>query len=76
VLAPGGKLLYATCSVFPEENGAQVKNFLLRRPEAESLPLPEFPGWEDDDHGQILPSAVSDGFYYALLKKPDSRAER
>jgi 16S rRNA (cytosine967-C5)-methyltransferase len=69
VLAPGGKLLYATCSVFPEENGDQVRHFLLRQPEAEMLPLPRFPGWDDDIQGQILPSAVSDGFYYALLKK-------
>jgi 16S rRNA (cytosine967-C5)-methyltransferase len=76
VLAPGGKLLYATCSVFPEENGAQVRNFLSRRPEAELLPLPKFPGWDDDSQGQILPGASSDGFYYALLKKPGSQAER
>jgi 16S rRNA (cytosine967-C5)-methyltransferase len=76
VLAPGGKLLYATCSVFPEENGAQVREFLLRRPEAETLPLPKFAGWSDDTQGQILPSAVSDGFYYALLKKPGRQAER
>jgi 16S rRNA (cytosine967-C5)-methyltransferase len=76
VLAPGGKLLYATCSVFPEENGAQVRAFLSRRPEAELLPLPELPGWDGDSQGQILPSAVSDGFYYALLKKPGSRTER
>jgi len=69
VLAPGGKLLYATCSVFPEENGAQVRDFLLRQPEAESLPLPDFPGPDDCIGGQILPSAVSDGFYYALLRK-------
>jgi len=76
VLAPGGKLLYATCSVFPEENGAQVRNFLLRQPEAELLPLPKFPGWDDDSEGQILPSAVSDGFYYALLRKPGSEVDR
>jgi 16S rRNA (cytosine967-C5)-methyltransferase len=69
VLAPGGKLLYATCSVFPEENGARVREFLERQPEAESLPLPRFPGWDDDAQGQILPSAISDGFYYALLRK-------
>jgi len=69
VLAPGGKLLYATCSVFPEENGAQVQDFLLRRPDAEMLPHPKLPGWDDDVKGQILPSAVSDGFYYALLGK-------
>lgn len=69
VLAPGGKLLYATCSVFPEENGAQVRDFLLRRPDAEPLPLPDFPGWDDCAGGQILPGAVTDGFYYALLRK-------
>jgi len=73
VLAPDGKLLYTTCSVFPEENGAQVDNFLLRHPDAKMLPLP---GLAENDkeaprplEGQILPSANSDGFFYALLKR-------
>jgi len=73
VLAPDGKLLYATCSVFPEENGAQVDNFLLRHPDAKMLPLP---GLAENDkgaprplEGQILPSANSDGFFYALLRR-------
>jgi 16S rRNA (cytosine967-C5)-methyltransferase len=70
VLAPGGKLLYATCSVFPEENGAQVREFVRRRPEAELFPLAQWQGWGADAEGQILPSAESDGFFYALLKKP------
>jgi len=73
VLAPDGKLLYTTCSVFPEENGAQVDNFLLRHPGAEMLPLPGLiEGGEGVPHpfdGQILPGADSDGFFYALLKK-------
>jgi 16S rRNA (cytosine967-C5)-methyltransferase len=63
VLAPDGKLLYATCSVFPEENGDQVRAFHQRHPEAVLLHLP---GIAD---GQILPSTGSDGFYYGLLKK-------
>ena len=63
VLVPNGKLLYATCSVFTEENDEQVRAFLQRHPEAVLLPLP---GLAD---GQILPSADSDGFYYGLLKK-------
>ena len=63
VLAADGKLLYATCSVFPEENAGQVRAFLTRHPEAERLPLPGL------DDGQILPSAYSDGFFYALLTK-------
>ena len=78
VLAPDGKLLYATCSVFPEENGAQVENFLLRHPEAEMLRLPGLTGGDERaPHPlarQILPSADSDGFFYALLKKTAAQA--
>src|SRR5438309_3036270 len=73
VLAPDGKLLYTTCSVFPEENGAQVDNFLLRHPDAKMLPLP---GLAENDkgaprplEGQIPPSASGDGFFYALLRR-------
>jgi 16S rRNA (cytosine967-C5)-methyltransferase len=72
VLAPGGRLLYATCSVFPEENGARVREFLQRQPEAEMLPLPNT-GSGLGGQGQILPSADSDGFFYALLEKRGRR---
>jgi 16S rRNA (cytosine967-C5)-methyltransferase len=63
VLAPDGKLLYATCSVFPEENGLQIDDFLARHAQARRLPvaLPRA--------GQLLPDATHDGFYYALLEK-------
>jgi 16S rRNA (cytosine967-C5)-methyltransferase len=63
VLAPDGKLLYATCSVFPEENGAVVEAFLARRPGARRPPLP------DVGDGQLLPDAGHDGFFYAALEK-------
>lgn len=58
VLAPGGKLLYATCSVFPEENSEQIARFVARQPDAR-------PCHEE----QILPDAEHDGFYYCLLEK-------
>jgi 16S rRNA (cytosine967-C5)-methyltransferase len=58
VLAPGGKLLYATCSVFPEENSAQVDAFLVRQPDAACL-----------FRQQLLPTPDHDGFFYALLHK-------
>ncbi len=58
VLAPGGKLLYATCSVFPEENSEQISHFVARQPDAR-------PRHEE----QILPDAEHDGFYYCLLEK-------
>lgn len=63
LLAPGGTLLYATCSVFQEENSEQVQRFLGRHPEALAIPLI---GLED---GQVVPGTESDGFYYALLQK-------
>lgn len=68
LLAPNGKLLYATCSVFPEENAQQVSAFLDRHPAATRLALAATPCAIIDD-GQILPGEDSDGFFYALLQK-------
>lgn len=69
VLGRGGKLLYATCSVFPEENGEQVAHFVERHPDATRLTLPAL----DDDPrlpaGQLLQNPRHDGFFYALLQK-------
>jgi len=65
VLAPGGKLLYATCSVFAEENAAQVDGFLARRPDASRVPI------EGLAAGPLVPDEDHDGFFYALLKKSD-----
>ena len=58
LLKIGGKLLYVTCSVFPEENSAQVDAFLVRQPGAKRL-----------HEEQLLPQDENDGFYYALLQK-------
>jgi 16S rRNA (cytosine967-C5)-methyltransferase len=64
VLGPDGKLLYVTCSVFPQENDAVIDAFLARTPGAARLPLP------DGGAAQFLPDADHDGFYYALIQKP------
>jgi 16S rRNA (cytosine967-C5)-methyltransferase len=61
VLAPDGKLLYVTCSVFPEENGEVVDAFLKRTMGARQLPLP------DGSASQRLPDGERDGFFYALI---------
>ncbi len=63
VLAPGGKLLYVTCSVFPEENGAVVDAFCARTPQALRRELP------GGAPAQLLPGAEHDGFFFALLEK-------
>ena len=63
VLAPGGKLLYVTCSVFPEENGMVLDGFCARAPQARRLALPA------GSPEQLLPCARHDGFFYGLLEK-------
>ncbi len=62
-LAPGGKMLYATCSVFADENGAQIAAFAARHADCRRLPIA---GQLDC---QYLPCADHDGFFYALLEK-------
>jgi 16S rRNA (cytosine967-C5)-methyltransferase len=72
LLAPGGRLLYATCSVLPDENEEQIAAFLARAPDAREVPLPHPVGIARDHGRQLLPRADGpDGFYFALLSKPD-----
>lgn len=65
LLARGGKLLYATCSVFTRENVSVLDEFMQRHDEAARLEL-SLPGMVD---GQLLPNDEHDGFFYALLQK-------
>jgi 16S rRNA (cytosine967-C5)-methyltransferase len=65
-VAPGGRLLYVTCSVFPEEGERQAAAFAARHGDARRLEAP----------GQLLPVAAAatsaeehDGFFYALFAK-------
>ena len=72
LLAPGGRLLYCTCSVFPAEGAQQIQTFLAHNTDCRLLPSP----------GHLIPpNAVKsgavpdnqagdhDGFFYALLQK-------
>jgi 16S rRNA (cytosine967-C5)-methyltransferase len=68
LLRPGGRLVYATCSVFRAEGERQIEAFLQRHPGAIRRPAP----------GHLLPldnpvaraPAVPDGFFYARLDQP------
>ncbi|MCL2657601.1 MAG: 16S rRNA (cytosine(967)-C(5))-methyltransferase RsmB [Betaproteobacteria bacterium] len=63
LLKPGGKMLYATCSVFPEENSLQVARFATRMPDCRRLLL------DGSLECNLLPNADHDGFFFALLEK-------
>ena len=77
LLAPGGRLVYASCSVLSAENAGVVGAFLAREPaavemtESARLLLPEAQPWRPAGPGCALPSGVAnaDGFYYACLEK-------
>ncbi|WP_353092186.1 16S rRNA (cytosine(967)-C(5))-methyltransferase RsmB [Methylibium sp.] len=75
VLRPGGRLLYATCSVFKAEGVQQIDAFLQRAPDAIERPSPGYllPVADNPDQGSEGPPQPStDGFYYALLDKRSS----
>ena len=65
LLAQDGKLLYATCSVFHQENEQVIAAFMAQQPDARRLPI----ALPDDIEGQLLPNDQHDGFFYALLQK-------
>jgi 16S rRNA (cytosine967-C5)-methyltransferase len=69
LLETGGKLLYATCSVFHEENALQLERFLESHRDARSLTLPGDDTNRQQPAGQILPDESHDGFFYALVQK-------
>ena len=71
LLAPGGRLVYATCSIFKAEGQQQIDAFLQRH-------APEQPRWAARSPGHLLgvpdnpanAAATGDGFFYAVIHKP------
>jgi len=72
LLVPGGKLLYVTCSVFPDEGEAVVSRFVRETADCLRLPLTwTWPDGRSEPVAQLLPrsdgSREHDGFFYACL---------
>jgi 16S rRNA (cytosine967-C5)-methyltransferase len=60
MLKPGGKLVYATCSLMPGENEQQVERFLEEHPE-----------FVLEEQVRTWPSEGWDGFFMARMRKED-----
>lgn len=72
LLAPGGIMVYATCSVMPEENEQQMNHFVANQGDCQFMNQ-EQPWGRNTGHGwQILPGENNmDGFFYSVLMKKD-----
>lgn len=70
LLAPQGILLYATCSIFPEENEYQIAQFVAEHRDCAVLPINAEWGRNTGHGRQILPGEQGmDGFFYSALLK-------
>ena len=70
LVRPGGRLIYATCSVLPEENEVQVAAFLTRHPAFSLLPLAA--EWPPGGDGMLVLTPArhgTDGFFAAVLER-------
>ena len=69
-LKPSGILLYATCSILPDENDEIIKNFVRSHNDAEVLAIDASWGIATDHGRQLFPLVNgNDGFYYSRLSK-------
>ena len=70
-LKPGGLFLYTTCSILPEENQMQIRQFLDSHNDAKYEGITADWGVECETGRQLLPSTHSgtDGFFFSLLRK-------
>ncbi len=71
LLAPGGIMVYATCSILKQENEQQIAAFLATHADAKEVPIEKATWGVEASHGRqiITGTAAMDGFYYARLTK-------
>ena len=77
LVRPGGRVVYATCSLLPEENEAQVEAFLATHPDFHLVPLREAaPQIADSAHPDYLSLTPArhgtDGFFAAAMGRQET----
>ena len=76
LVRPGGRLVYATCSMLPEENETQVDAFLSNHPDFRIDPPTRFPAPLTGPYLKLTPAQNGcDGFFAAALTRAEARAE-
>lgn len=69
-LKSGGLMVYATCSIFPQENARVIERFLKTQGQASLVPIEESWGLDTGFGTQLFPEeGAHDGFFYAVLIK-------
>ncbi len=70
MLKSGGTLVYATCSIFSQENEKQIGRFIKANADAIHVPIDAEWGRECSYGRQLFPqNNANDGFYYAVIQK-------
>lgn len=70
LLAPGGILVYATCSIMPEENELQIEKFIKNNQDSTIIPIQLDIGQHSNYGLQLLPGDNDmDGFFYSVIQK-------
>jgi 16S rRNA (cytosine967-C5)-methyltransferase len=86
LVKPGGRIAYVTCSVLPQENGAQIAGFLTRHPEFAVIPSAQVASvlWDKADDflaaTLLSPEGLlmtprrtgTDGFFVSVMKRQTS----
>ncbi|WP_027858518.1 16S rRNA (cytosine(967)-C(5))-methyltransferase RsmB [Marinobacterium jannaschii] len=76
MLKPGGRLVYATCSIFPQENERLIKRFMAATADAVHCEIDAEWGEPRPFGRQLFPQdGGHDGFFYAVLEKSADQAE-